>query len=103
MGRSRGAKILDYLNPNAFSRPADFTFGNAPRLLNGCRADGQKNFDLSLIKFIPIKEKFNAEIRAEFFNSFNRPQLGYPNATFNGGSLGPLQARQMRHASFNSG
>jgi hypothetical protein len=93
MGRSRGAKILDYLNPAAFARPADYSFGNAPRLLNGCRADGQKNFDLSLIKFIPIKESFNAEFRAEFFNAFNRPQLGSPNTTFNGGSFGVITSQ----------
>jgi hypothetical protein len=93
VGRSRGAKILDYLNPAAFARPADYSFGNAPRLLNGCRADGQKNFDLSLIKFIPIKESFNAEFRAEFFNAFNRPQLGSPNTTFNGGSFGVITSQ----------
>jgi hypothetical protein len=93
IGRARGAKILDYLSPAAFSRPADYSFGNAPRILSGCRADGQKNFDLSLIKFIPIRESFNAEFRAEFFNAFNRPQLGNPNATFNGGSFGVITSQ----------
>jgi hypothetical protein len=92
-GRSRGEKILGYLNPAGFAAPAPYTFGNAPRMLNGCRMDGQKNFDLSLIKFIPIKEKFNAEFRAEFFNAFNRPQLGGPNTTFNGGSFGVITSQ----------
>ncbi len=93
MGRSRGQKILGYMNPGAFSTPANYTFGNAPRVLNGCRADGQKNFDLSLIKFIPIKENFNVEFRSEFFNAFNRPQLGVPNTTFNGGSFGVISGQ----------
>ncbi len=93
-GRSRGAKILGYMNPAGFAAPAPYTFGNATRMLNGCRADGQKNFDLSLIKFIPIKEKFNAEFRAEFFNAFNRPQLGGPNSTFNGGAFGVITGQR---------
>jgi hypothetical protein len=92
-GRSRGEKIEGYLNPAGFAAPPPYTFGNATRLLNGCRADGQKNFDLSLIKFIPITERFNGEFRAEFFNAFNRPQLGGPNTTFNGGSFGVITSQ----------
>jgi hypothetical protein len=90
LGRSRGQKILQYMNPNAFYVPANFTFGNAPRILNGCRDDGQKNFDLALLKFIPIKEKLKTEIRAEFYNAFNRPQLANPSTTFNSPGFGAI-------------
>lgn len=44
-------------------------FGNTPR--NFLTGPGQKNVDLSVIKFIPITERFRAEFRAEFFNLFN--------------------------------
>ncbi len=44
-------------------------FGNTPR--NFLTGPGQKNVDISLIKFIPINERFRAELRAEFFNVFN--------------------------------
>ncbi len=44
-------------------------FGNTPR--NFLTGPGQKNVDLSVIKFIPINERFRAEFRAEFFNLFN--------------------------------
>jgi len=44
-------------------------FGNTPR--NFLTGPGQKNVDISLIKFIPINERFRAEFRAEFFNLFN--------------------------------
>lgn len=44
-------------------------FGNTPR--NFLTGPGQKNVDLSVIKFIPINERFRGEVRAEFFNVFN--------------------------------
>jgi hypothetical protein len=88
-GRSRGEKIQEYLNPAAFAAPANFTFGNAPRNLN-CRADGIKNFDIGLLKVTPIKESINVEFRTEFFNAFNRPQLGFPDTTFQGPTFGQI-------------
>ncbi|MET0752934.1 MAG: TonB-dependent receptor, partial [Pyrinomonadaceae bacterium] len=53
---------------NATFDPAH-PFGNTPR--NFLTGPGQKNVDISLIKFIPINERFRAEMRAEFFNAFN--------------------------------
>ena len=91
-GLSRGERIISSLNPSGFQRNPNFTFGNAPRTL-GCRRDGPKNFDFSLIKFIPIREKVNAEFRSEFFNAFNRPQLGAPNTTFGSGSFGAITSQ----------
>ncbi len=44
-------------------------FGNTPR--NFLTGPGQKNVDLSVIKFIPINERVRGEVRAEFFNVFN--------------------------------
>ncbi len=50
------------VNPNA-------PFGNTPR--NLIFGPGQKNIDVSFIKFIPFSERFRGEVRAEFFNVFN--------------------------------
>lgn len=44
-------------------------FGNTPR--NFLTGPGQKNVDFSVIKFIPVNERFRGEVRAEFFNVFN--------------------------------
>lgn len=44
-------------------------FGNTPR--NFLTGPGQKNVDISLIKFIPINERFRGEARVELFNAFN--------------------------------
>lgn len=62
-----------FWNPNAFTVPANFTFGNEPRSLSGARTFGGRNEDFTLGK----KTRFfgeNAAIdfRAEFFNIFNR-------------------------------
>ena len=87
---SRGQRVQQWISPSPFSQPADFTLGNAPRLLNGARADGVKNFDVSLIKFFKISEKMNVEFRAEFFNLFNRPQFAIPNTTFGSATFGQV-------------
>jgi hypothetical protein len=51
-------------------------YGNTPRnLLFG---PGQKNVDVSIIKFLPFTERFRGELRAEFFNVFNWVNYGQP-------------------------
>ncbi len=88
-GRSRTAKIAQWLNPNGFAHNPNFTFGNAPRELS-CRGDGIKNTDLSAIKFFGFTEKVNMEFRSEFFNIFNRTRLAAPNTSFGGSSFGVI-------------
>jgi carboxypeptidase family protein/TonB-dependent receptor-like protein len=44
---------------------------------------GFKNVDFSLMKNIPITEKFRLQFRAEIFNIFNTPQFAVPNSTLN--------------------
>jgi hypothetical protein len=52
-------------------------FGNTPR--NLFYGPGQKNLDLSVVKFIPISETVRGELRAEFFNLFNWTNFANPN------------------------
>jgi hypothetical protein len=52
-------------------------FGNTPR--NFLYGPGQKNMDLSIVKFIPIRESLRGELRAEFFNLFNWTNFANPN------------------------
>jgi hypothetical protein len=42
-----------------------------PRL----RDYGRRNFDISFIRNQPIRERYNVQFRAEFFNFFNTPAL----------------------------
>ncbi len=63
----------DYFNASCFSRPSVTSpFGNAGR--NIARSDSYFNFDLGVQKQfrLPINEATRLEVRAEFFNLFNR-------------------------------
>jgi hypothetical protein len=53
-----------------------FTFGTLGR--NALRGPGINNFDLSLMKRIPVTESKYFEFRAEFFNAFNHAQFLNP-------------------------
>jgi hypothetical protein len=87
---TRGQRIEQWIQPGAFKTVAPFTYGNAPRLLNGVRGDGIKNFDLSIIKHFRIREQMNVEFRAEMFNIFNRPQFALPNIQFGSATFGRI-------------
>jgi hypothetical protein len=83
------------LNPAAFAVPAVSTrgLGNGPPVLFW--GPGMWNFDMSLYKSFKLsKEKDRAvEFRLETYNTFNHPNYGNPNTTFqsawNGGNFGP--------------
>ena len=94
-----------YLNPLAFERPPDFRaappftldgttvnpayiayysdplrfFGNAAPTYSNLRAQPFFTEDFSLMKKTKISETTYFEIRAEFFNLFNRGRFGLPN------------------------
>ena len=72
-------KLKKWFDTSAFSITPAFTWGNTPRVMPNLRADGVKNFDLSLFKNNFFNGgKFNAQFRVEFFNAFNRVQFNPP-------------------------
>jgi hypothetical protein len=81
---STTSRLTEYFNKAAFvpSNLASATFDpNAPFGNTGRNiliGPGQKNFDFSVVKFIPIREHFNAEFRTEFFNLFNWANFANP-------------------------
>lgn len=87
---SKADKLAKWFNTAVFSTTGAFKFGNAPRVMPNLRADGQKNFDLSLFKNNYFNEgKWNAQFRLEMFNAFNRVQFGAPGTQVdNTGSFG---------------
>jgi len=83
MGSFDPAKDV-YLNINAFSQPAPFTFGNAPPTLPSVRTPAFYNEDFSLFKkFYLSGESRYVEFRSEFFDLFNRVVFGGPAANIN--------------------
>jgi hypothetical protein len=86
---SRDEKIRAWFDKSQFSTTPAFRFGNAPRVMPNLRADGTKNVDLSLFKNNYFNEgKWNAQLRVEFFNAFNRTQFGNPNTQVDSGNFG---------------
>ena len=62
----------------AFARPLVGTFGNIGR--NSFLGPSYIDTDLSVSKTIPIKESLNLQFRADFFNLFNKVNLGQPDS-----------------------
>jgi hypothetical protein len=77
----RNAKA--YINTACFSFPFPSTLlGNSGR--NILIGPGLENLDFSALKTFPIRESFHIQLRAEFFNLFNRANFGLPsNGIFN--------------------
>ena len=67
-----------FFNPAAFSVPANYTFGDAPRGLN-LREFPTLNEDLTIGKKTKLYERANLDFRADFFNVLNRHRVQAPN------------------------
>src|SRR5580700_9444417 len=76
---SATSRLDDWFNVSCFAVPAAYTFGNESATDPSLRGPGINNFDFSLAKMTPIKERFNLEFRAEDFNVFNRVEFSLPN------------------------
>jgi hypothetical protein len=89
-----------WINTSAFTLPALYTFGNAPR--NAVIGPGLEEFDLSLQKEFHLTESSRLQFRAEAYNIFNHPNFNIPNRTAftpNFGSISSAQdSRQLQLA-----
>ncbi|MCD9188009.1 MAG: TonB-dependent receptor [Pyrinomonadaceae bacterium] len=78
-----------YTSVNNPSFDPNAPFGNSQRnLLTG---PGQKNVDISFIKFIPFNERFRGEFRVEAFNVFNWVNYANPNNNISGANFGRIE------------
>ncbi|MDQ3042499.1 MAG: hypothetical protein M3R11_09030, partial [Acidobacteriota bacterium] len=77
-----------WFNTAAFAIPATGTFGNAGR--NILTGPGYSNTDVAVVKRIGFGEARNLELRAEFFNLFNRPNFDLPNAVADSAQFGRI-------------
>jgi len=67
---------LHFFNTNAFTAPAPYTFGNAPR--DSVMGPGNNIFDFALERQFRVREGQSLRFRAESFNTFNHPNWGIP-------------------------
>jgi hypothetical protein len=77
---ARGDRTLaEWFNTNAFLVASAFTSGNEPRF--SFYGPGINNWDTSLMRNFPVRERMNIQLRGEFYNTFNHPNFKTPNTT----------------------
>jgi len=81
-----GQTSTQWLNPAAFARPADGSYGNLHR--DALRLPGINNWDASLSRRIPISERVRLLFRADVFNVMNHPQIWTINTGFSADNPG---------------
>ncbi len=82
-------RLNGYINPAAFSASSAYSFGDAPRTLS-LRGPGYENWDISLFKSVPIRDRANVQFRAQAFNAFNTPYFTGPNTAFGSTTFGKI-------------
>jgi outer membrane receptor protein involved in Fe transport len=63
-------------------------FGNLGRNIAQARGPFQQNWDFFLTKKFPLTEKYNLQLRAEFFNIFNHPNFAITNTDIGSPAFG---------------
>ena len=76
------------LNPKAWTDPGPGQFTTSNAYYNDYRYSRRPDEELSFGRVFPIRESMNFQIRAEFFNVFNRTYLNNPDS----GNAGATQA-----------
>lgn len=71
--------LLRYFDTSVFAMPAIGTPGNAPR--DVVRGPGTNNFDMTIFKNIPIRDRASLQLRFEAYNAFNHTQFSGMNTT----------------------
>jgi hypothetical protein len=84
------SRINRYFDSTVFTAPAPYTFGNTTRFLSALRGPGVANFDVSLFKNIPLRERISLQFRAEAFNIANRAEFGLPNTQIGSAAAGVI-------------
>ena len=92
-GSTKGPKTrAEWFNVDAFSQPAQYTYGNAGR--NSLRGPGYTNMDFSVFREFRFAERYSVDLRTEIFNIFNHVNLGNPDSTFgdSNGNFGKISS-----------
>jgi hypothetical protein len=83
------APCVDYLNPQPFQLPSAGTFGTLGK--GTISGPGVFNWDMGFFKNIPVNERWRLQLRGEFFNTFNRVNLGNPTTSVSSGGFGSIR------------
>jgi hypothetical protein len=81
-----------YFNTSLFSLETLGQFGDAARRF--FHGPGFNNWDIALLKNLPIRESKTLEFRAEWFNAFNHAQFNSPDGNINDSTFGVVTSAQ---------
>lgn len=81
-----------YFNTSLFSLEKLGHFGDSSRRF--FHGPGFNNWDIALLKNVPIRESMTLEFRAEFFNVFNHAQFNTPDGGINDSTFGVVTSAQ---------
>lgn len=84
------APCVDYLNAGSFQLPAPGAFGDAGKGSVGGPA--LFNWDMGFFKNVPFGERWRVQLRGEFFNIFNRVNLGAPVTSVSSAGFGSIRS-----------
>jgi hypothetical protein len=99
---SHSQRLGRYFNTDAFTRPDNFTLGNAAPRIHTVRNPGMNNVNLTLSKTFAVVERAKIEFRASWFNALNHPVFSGPNTTVGNANFGRIsgQANISRQTEF---
>jgi hypothetical protein len=86
-------RLNHYLDPNAFTIPAAFVDGTAPRVMGYARAPGFHGINASIFKQFHLTEARYGEFRWEAYNLTNTPIFGVPGTTVGSSSFGVISSQ----------
>jgi len=91
---SKGDRTFNhYFNTSVFAMPAVGTIGN--QWTSSFYGPGVNDWDISLMKNIPIEERITAQLRFDMFNTFNHTQFSSVN---NSALFNPTTGQQVNNA-----
>ena len=82
-----------FFNTCAFVDPPAGSLGDVS--LNTVNGPGEKNWDMSLLKSVPLDDRVRLELRGEFYNSFNHPNFSLRRQVRKTGIIRRCLARQI--------
>jgi hypothetical protein len=90
---NREDRFNNYINPAAFSAPAAFTLGNAPRTLADLRTPHRNNLDAVVAKDFRLGGNRRAQVRVEMLNLTNTVKVNAIEQRFTRGTFGTVTSQ----------
>jgi hypothetical protein len=80
--------LSEWFNTGAFTVAPAYTTGDEARF--SFFGPGINNWDTSMMRNFPVRERLNVQLRGEFYNTFNHPNFKNPNTTIGNANYGKI-------------